>query len=365
MLLKDKIVSVRPREKSGAISGSRFDFQKDWSICQLLQYHESQSDYVIIFDWQEDLIVMDSEQNPNKVSFYQVKGKQSGNWTLNNLIKSEKDKDGNPLLSIIGKLYDCKAKFEIETFSLNFVSNARFNVKLEDKMSSISKDNICIVELLKSEKEEIKRKIISEHNLNVDPIFEDISFLKVLDLSLDDSPTHTKGRISDFLDKLFHDRKFHVPSVYRMLFDEVRRRASYHKDILTYTDLITNKGIGRSQFERIIQATCINKDYDDIWNRAEIILYRDGLMYNDIRKLKRQWKKLELERMNPQNDYLVKLNGSIISIYEELESQNIFNTTNLVESMDRIFIVFRERTIFPISYDEFFVKAIILSELYD
>ena len=159
MPLKDKIVTVKPREKAGSISGSRIEYQKDWSICKLIECHTTTSDYVIIFDWHEDLIVMDSEHSPQKVAFFQIKGKKSGNWTIGSLIKSETGKDGKLLLSIIGKLYDCKTKFDLETTSLNFVSNARFNVDLENKLSSLAKDNICIIELSQSEKDALKKKL--------------------------------------------------------------------------------------------------------------------------------------------------------------------------------------------------------------
>ena len=365
MLLKDKIVDTKPREKAGSTSGSRFDYQKDWSLCKLIECHETQSDYVIVFDWHEDLLIMNSEHNPEKVSFFQIKGKKSGNWTIAKLITSETGKDGKPLLSIIGKLYDCKTKYDLETTSLNFVSNARFSVNLTDNSASLAKETICIIELTSEEKEKLKSKLKEEHGLTTDPIYEEITFLKVLDLSLDDSKTHTQGKISDFLDSLYQGRKFNIPSVYRMLFDEVKRRANYNKEILSYVDLISNKSIGKSQFERIIDATGINKNFDEIWNRAELELQNDGLKFQDRRKLKQAWKKLEIERMDPNNDYLIKLMGSIKSVSNEQENNGVFNTLNLVEIMESIFISFNNSTKIPLSYDESFIKAIILSEIYE
>lgn len=113
--LTEKIVKTKPREKSGSVSSSRFDYQKDWSLCKLIDTHRSGLDYIVIFDWHEDLLIMDNETRPNSITFYQIKGKKSGNWTVSSLISSDKDKDGELLLSILGKLYDCKSKFNIET----------------------------------------------------------------------------------------------------------------------------------------------------------------------------------------------------------------------------------------------------------
>ena len=365
MLLKDKIISNKPREKAGPTSSSRFDFQKDWGICKLIEYHQAKSDYVIVFDWHEDLIIMDSEYNPQQIAFYQIKGRKSGNWTVRELIKSENDKNGNPLLSIIGKLYDCKLKHEIETTTLNFVSNARFNVDLEDKSSSLSKDEICIVELTTKDKTEITKKLKSEHKLTSDPVYEDITFLKVLDLSLNDSQRHTQGIISDFFETIYPGKKHHPPSIYKMLFDEVKRRSNYNKDILTYQDLLSNKAIGKTEFERIIEATGIAKDYDEVWKRAEVILQNNGLKFQKSKALKQSWIQLEIEKMNPNNDYLIQLIKSIKIIVDSKNNDNSMESMNLLECIEFIHSEFISKNSIPLSYDDSFIKAIILSEIYE
>lgn len=365
MNLKDKIVKTRPREKSGSTSASRFDFQKDWSICKLIESHQTSNDYVVIFDWHDDLIIMDSEHDPKKVSFYQVKGKKSDNWTLKQLIESKMAKDGSSLLSIIGKLYDCKSKFDLETTSLNFVSNARFSVGLADKSTSKAKNEICIVELSDTDRETLRAKIKSEHKLTTDPIYEDITFLKVLDLSVDGSKAHTQGKIADFLESLKPGGKFNIPSVYRMLFDEVRRRTNYNTDIITYHDLLANKAIGKSQFEKIIDATGINKDYDEIWKGIEPILASNGMKFQEVKNLKQAWGKLELEKMNPNNDFLFKLIDKIKVITKEQEVNGTLTSFTLPECIESIYNAFNDTKPILLSYDDPFIKAIILSEIYE
>lgn len=365
MLLKDKIVANRPREKSGSTSSSRFDYQKDWSICKLIEYHQTKSDYIIVFDWHEDLIIMDSEFNPQKVSFYQIKGKKSGNWTVGTLIKSESDKDGNPLLSIIGKLYDCKIKHEFETTSLNFVSNARYSVKMADNSSSLAMDEICMVELSTKERTDIAEKIKTELSLTVNPIYEDITFLKVLDLSLEDSNNHTQGKIATFFDFRYPGKKINTPTIYKMLFDEVKRRANYNKDIFTYDDLLEYKSIGKTQFEKIINAAGIGKDYDDIWKRAELYLQKDGLNFQQSQELRRAWTKLEVEKMNPNNDFLQKLIYAIKHVIDYTKTSGSMNSYTLLESIESIYSTINTNNTISISYDEHFIKAIILSEIYE
>lgn len=364
MPLKLSIINIKPRENSGSVSSSRFDYQKDWSICKLIECHQTKTDYLVVFDWHEDLLIMDSESNPEKISFFQIKGKNSGNWTITQLIKSEIGKDGNLLLSIIGKLFDCKTKYELETTSLNFVSNARFKVNLADNSSSLSKDLICIVELTTDDKEKIKKKIIDEHHLYIDPIFEDITFLRVIDLSLHDSKAHTQGKISDFLSSIYGDRKFNIPTIYKLLFDEVKRRSNYHKEILTYNDLLSNKAIGKSQFKKIIDTAGINKNYDEIWNRIEVSL-QTKLDFQELKNLKHEWNRLEIERMDPNNVFLINLIEGINSLSKELETTGALKGQKLADVIHIIFNEFTANNKLQVSYNEAFIKAIILSEIYD
>jgi len=365
MLLKDRIILVKPRERSGSTSASRFDYQKDWSICKLIECYQTKSDYVIVFDWHEDLIIMDSELNPQTVSFYQIKGKKSGNWTLAQLIKSNDDEQGKPLLSIIGKLYDCKLKHDIETTSLNFVSNARYNIDLEDKTSSLGKDEICIIELSKKVKLQIAQKLKSEHALGADPIYEDITFLKVLDLSLNDSRAHTQGKITDFFELFYPGKKLNAPTVYKMLFDEVKRRTSYDKEIFTYADLLSNKAICKSEFKKIIDATGIGYDYNEVWKRAEIILQSNGIKFQKSQALKQSWTQLEVEKMNPNNEYLQQLIISIKKIVESKFADGTIASFNLLECIQSIYDAYIGAKKVPLSYDDNFIKAIILSQIYE
>ena len=45
--IKINICTVKPREGSGSSISNRFDFQKDWAICKVLELHEKTEDYLI------------------------------------------------------------------------------------------------------------------------------------------------------------------------------------------------------------------------------------------------------------------------------------------------------------------------------
>ena len=93
----------KPREKSGARSASRFEFQANFSILKILDIHDSEADYRVLFDHFDDLTILDSAHAPTRISFYQIKGRDSGkHWTIKQLAKQEKT--GVPPKSIIGKM---------------------------------------------------------------------------------------------------------------------------------------------------------------------------------------------------------------------------------------------------------------------
>ena len=71
--LRDAIIRLKPREHAGSRSADRFDYQKDWAICKLLQLHESSADYLIAFDVFDDVVVLNSEATPDRISFFQIK----------------------------------------------------------------------------------------------------------------------------------------------------------------------------------------------------------------------------------------------------------------------------------------------------
>ena len=268
----DQFLKVKVRESAGSISASRFDYQKDWSICKLLEEHNKQSDYLFIFDYHDDLIIMDSEANPSKISFYQVKGKKNGKWSLNDLVKSDLSKDKSSyLLSIIGKLYSHKINFVDKVDSVNFVSNASFKVSLSSNDKSESKNTICIVELTPKDKIKIHEKLKTEHQLNQEDFaFESICFLRVVELSLDDSSTHTTGKLANFLNDRNPQKKYNVPLIYKVLFDEVKRRTSYSKEINDISGLLENKTLSKTKFNQMLDRIGVDKDYDEIWNKVQL-----------------------------------------------------------------------------------------------
>jgi hypothetical protein len=304
MRLKDSLVSIAAREKSGADTSRRYDYQKNWALCQILEKHKTGDDYLFIFEHHDDVLMLDSEIEPREVCFYQIKSKDSGHWSMSKLLERKRGKDGTQLFSYVGKMYDNKIKFQGQTKSLNFVSNARFNFNLKPVFASkpsLSKTTICAKEIEDDELSKIKDQLVAEHALKELPEFEDITFFIATDLSLGDHEKHTKGKLSDFLETTFSERNFKVGPIHRTVFDEIRRKNNYSEDINSFDELVKHKSIGRSRFEEILQTIGVQTDFDEAWATFEARLNVEGFPFGQLLKIKNEWRRCEVDRMDSGN----------------------------------------------------------------
>lgn len=366
MSLKDNLISNKPREIAGARTLNRYNFQVNWSLCRLLDTHESQNDYLFIFDYHEDLLIMESESDPKQINFYQIKGKRGKQWNIGELIKTKKDKEDNPLLSIIGKLYACKEKFP-NTTSLNFVSNACFNVKIEEKDSlSQIKDKICIIELNSKEKEKISKVLKEEFSLEDEPIYEDITFLEVTPLSLDESDVHTRGRLLDFLDNKYPENqgKLPVSVIYNHLFKEVQRRTSIYNPINTFDDLVKEKGIGKTLFDSWLDNMFLYKNFGEMWEDINSELRDEGWNFGERRKLKASFNNYEIDSKNPNNEIIKLIRKTITKVILDIDSEKGDNNLSLSQYIELVKSRYNENPVEQNLYNEQYIKAIILVECY-
>lgn len=367
MPLKKDFFKIRPRESSGPRTSSKYDYQKHWSLTELLERHLTGSNYLFVFDFHDDLLVFDSEDTPEKVAFYQVKSKDTGKlWKVGDLIKGKTSKtDNTPLLSIFGKLYLNKINFPDNTLSLNFVSNAKFEIPLADKdTSSTSMAAICCNQLDKDVLAKISAKLVEEHALKDDPEFKGITFLRVSGLSSDDQIGHTKGKLSEFLEQLLPGKKYMVGAVYNTLMGEIRRKTNYSKDIAAFEDMVQFKSIGRKEFQRLIDEIGIAKDFDTIWASIENRLNSEHAPLGMVRKIKESWDKYELQRMDTTNTTLNEIRKIIREVVaEHKSSEEADNLLGVLSDIEATYNL-KKKTNFGI-YTDYYVKAVILATYYE
>jgi len=304
MALAETLVLVNRREKAGSTGANRYDYQKDWTVGKILELHSGGTDYCILCDYHEDVVVLDSETNPSDSTFIQIKTqKEKKPWSADSLVRSRKAKDGKPLGSIVGKLYSVATSIKDCTPTLRVVSNASFKFLLKGGNNSLELKQIPLSEVDEKDLSKIRDAVKLQCGL------EDCEqcypcLFEVTSLSLDDHATHTTGKVAEFLDSLGLSEKAGAAALYRTLFDTVKRKTDYEAEIRTFDELRAKKGIGNSYLAAILKDISSRSNSAELWATLHSTLQTEGYSAMKVAKVRNAWDRYEVDRMDPLNEVL-------------------------------------------------------------
>lgn len=328
MALRDTFLSVPPREVAGPRSSDRFAYQRDWALSQLLKLHSESSDYLILFDLHDDVLILDSEANPTLISFFQVKTRESGGpWTRTQLLSRPKGQDGSRRPSILGKLYSNKLTFPEATKSLTFVTNWPIDIPLADASSSKSRTAFRCVEVTETERAAMTTSLTAECGQCAEDDLKTYLGFEVSALSLRDHEGHVRGKLAEFLEQLqpAGHRSVKVSVVYTALKDEIERRNNAARDdVREFDDLPKAKGFGRAGFQALLEEAGLFEDLVDTWKQVEQRLNTEQISFRRLQALRRRWTAIESQRLDPENRALKRL------------MQRVQQTLTSIEEPDRL-----------------------------
>jgi hypothetical protein len=240
MSFADKLVQTPRREKSGETGYERYDYQASWGLALIFESHDDLDDYAIAFEFHDDIVRLDSSFAPARARFYQVKTKLKGHWTLTDLSRRKKSKDGAPLPSFIGKMYDNYELFPTETERLSFVSN--IPCEFMDPSATLC----CFADCGAPDFAKFLAKLKHECPSATESTAKLMHFARA-DLSLHDASAHLKGKMQDFVTKQLGTISYSPDSLYKTIIEECRTKSKYTGSINSFADLITHKAITKSQ----------------------------------------------------------------------------------------------------------------------
>lgn len=248
MVLATDLISKPLREKGA--TGGRYDFQTMWGLALLFQQHGTNDDYAIVFEFHDDVALLDSAINPNSVRFYQVKSKATNHgWTLTSLLKREKVKTEEGLkekLSYVDKMFDNVDKFQGAVLSADFVSNQLCGFNAGQNSFRL---NEC-------EPADFKKIVASIQQAYPSATEAQIGLLgfQHTDLSLGDVVSHTKGKLQTFIAEQLGTVWFSPEAVYQAIADECRRKANYSGAATTLKQAIKEKGLTKANVQEWLDA---------------------------------------------------------------------------------------------------------------
>lgn len=314
--LAHKLATTKPRETAGSRSANRFDYQKNWAICELLNLHLTQNDYLLILDYHEDVVVLDLECTPTKGIFYQIKSKKTGNWTVNTLCKATKKKPD----SYFKKLFSSYILFGDQVSKLIFITNQELNTKLKSKDSSLGLNSIEFFNFNDIDKEKIHESVEGDKSDKCSFYGLNLISIQKTDLPIDSSDTFTKGKLVDFFEKIAPEKKVSINIAYKTLFDEVKRKNNIENIYSDFNELKNAKGIGRDSFNQVVSTFTTYTSNKELWTDASKTLSEEGFNFSTIRRIKAAWGKYTIEIMNSFDDDINDIRSSILSeilLYEK------------------------------------------------
>ena len=200
--------------------------------------HKANNEYTIIFDFKCDIEL----HKEDELDFYQIKTKKSGNYNSNNLCKKGKNENN----SILGKLYALYSPNH--NIKLAIVCNKQLKINNKE----IDFPEQCFGDLDQDVLDDVRKKLCTE--LKLDTVCLDNVFYIFDNMDLLNPEDSIRGKLV----KSFVDIKGEEPqnpnALYRLVVDSVREKASYEFDSGTYEDVVKNKGITRSEFDKMLNA---------------------------------------------------------------------------------------------------------------
>ncbi len=239
--LADILLTTPQREEAGARTLARYHYQALWGVTLLIEIHSKRADYAIVFEFHDDVALLDSSSDPKKIAFFQIKTKDKGFWTLPDLLKTKvttaKLGSGTNPTSILGKMYQNVIHFGDDVEKITFVSNAHLNLgpKSEDfGLMDCNDDELTkVVEKLQLE---LPGTIAIKSEL--------VRFSKT-DLSLADADNHAKGKLQSFIVSQLGDIAFSLDTMFRAVVGECERKSRVVGVSGTLADVVRRKGVTR------------------------------------------------------------------------------------------------------------------------
>ena len=328
----ESIVAKTPRENAGSLAANRFAYQLDWGLKKLLELEESNQPYTIIFDYQDDILVLDSDKDPNFIDFYQVKtNAAAGGWKLGQLTRVLKPKppkesietdlfsqpvddveeEGN--YSKLAKLLIHSLDFPANARDYFFVTNANFGGTLIQGREFNRLQNLDFSQLVKKAQDDIKQKVKKELPEIDDSVFEHLHFIKN-QMNINDHQVTILGALTDFLNRHIPKAKVSVRPVYDTLMGEIRKRNNYEAIPESVEDLIQNKAFTKTQFHLFLKGL---ETYENIEGKKAVIQNHLLHYLPDNAAAKRRSILKQIDAI--KEDFLVYDNHEFLRLYKTID----------------------------------------------
>lgn len=331
MNLAEALISIPQSERGGEIAQRGFDYQTCWALSQMLEYELNGKSYVFIFEYHDDVLILDDVSSPLDLTFAQVKTNEK-HWTPSSLIGSSIKKP----VSIIGKLFIHQKNFSMYSPKLQFITNASFNLC----EANGGKSSFCGDEMIDENQTSFKKAIIDQVGLDESSI--DLSVMRFIQssLSLEDHIVHLKGKLCDFLSKKFGDSSNLSINVLASLLEKECRNRSKVKsaDIIDFSDLISRKGFSSETLNGVLDSLNESNSLKPNWSKASSLFKDLQKSTLDMIKLEAAFSQVCIDLNRSNKNPSTAYHNYALSLYDEVRVHSdlklyIIETINKVDTL--------------------------------
>lgn len=356
MDLKARIFLTQPRENDGSRTSNRYDYQKNWAICKLTELHSAGDDFLLSFEFHDDILVFDSSTQPTSIECFQVKSKEKQPWPLRDLFTGKKTKNETKP-SVLAKMYLHLKAHTTSIIGLTFVTNNYFNSTLEGDIACSEVSSFTLSQLSKDELKKLSDKM--EKELETDDLDSFYKMTNILQHALDINHHSeiTQAKLGQFIEKVLPNVRYQIGPLYKTIFDEVKNKSNYESQVLNFDDLKTLKSISRSDFDSYLSVLKNQDEFKELIQSVENRLNSENVNFKFVKDFRKEAKTYEIDRMDHTNSLLQTKQKEVRTLID-----NYAGSTNLLyEQMEEIFTKMNNNTNV---YPETYLKAMILCELY-
>lgn len=302
--LASQLVDTPQREKAGADTASRYEFQTFWGLALLFQQHGSSAEYAIVFEFHDDIALFDHPTAPAQARFYQVKSKATaGGWTLQRLIERKKSAARKVVTvkpSFLDRMYDNVVKFDPHVLSVEFVSNQPCSFNAGNTEFSFQ-------ECGEAEFAKIVDSIRTAYPETTEAQVGLLGFRQT-DLSLVDAATHIKGKLHRFVSDNLGAVTFNLETVYKAIVDDCRRKSAFTGAYTDFAQVVRNKGVTRADVQTWLDTIALDQRAPE-W--AAIAPMLTDYAFLEVRRIGQQYDVVRSAILNPGDAALHRVRSTI------------------------------------------------------
>ncbi|CAI1948451.1 DUF4297 domain-containing protein [Serratia fonticola] len=328
--MESNILGHAQRETSGATTFGKYDFQYHWALCKIIEKHKSNSDYALLIEYHEDVVIADSLYGSSaKFEFFQVKN--TGNpFTSDALTKREQGVKG-PKSSILGKLLSSciGTNYETRITEIGLVSSSGFSFDQKDnklKLDIITSGDLSI-DCLSG----LTGKLKAE--LGIDILPGNLKFI-IPKIKLENQEEFVIGRFAELVNEIFPNSHCNAVNIYRAIIDEIHRKGQNTYDFTVWEKMVEDKSLTSHKVKDVIAVNTTSPKFEDFEKDFEYLAKND-MKWNTLtyRRINKKIRQLFLRRVGHASAFDMNIMRIVQQAFSSVPDEDFTETSDYIESV--------------------------------